>query len=464
MTIRNRLALRFTGLVSAILLLTFVSIYAFCSYFIASDFYRRLDRKANTYGEMLIRHRLDAGLIRQLSQMRKDQLPQQKIMVFDNRDSLVFVSNDEAVQLSITPDRLAAIRQEKQNEFREGIYQLSGIRFIVAGPPGKAGQFVVLASAENVYGNLFLRQLVWALAGLFALIAGLTAFSGWLFAGDALRPMQQIDTRLSHIFPRNRDERLPVNRDDDELSRLSVTINRLLDRVTESFRLQRMFVANVSHELKNPLTQISSQLEVSLLNQRDPAAYRQTIRSVLDDVQNLSTLTRELLQLSQINQEDAPRLLTDTVRIDEIVWDIRQEVQAINPRYGVAVDLGELPDESDQLTVPGNKTLLCTALKNLTENACKFATDGQARISVRFDPRSVTIGIQNDGQPIPAEDLPYIFEPFYRSRQTADQVRGYGVGLSLVERIVRLHGGQIGVTSGAGDPTEFQIVLVHADK
>ena len=180
---------------------------------------------------------------------------------------------------------------------------------------------------------------------------------------------------------------LIVKKDDDEISRLSATINRLLDRVAESFRLQRMFVANVSHELKNPLTQISSQLEVSLLNQREPEAYRQTIRSVLDDVSELATLTHELLQLSQVNQEDAGELLTDAVRMDEIVWDIRDEVTAINSRYQVTIEFGALPDDPDQLAVQGNKTLLATALKNLTENACKFSDDGHALIQVNFQSR-----------------------------------------------------------------------------
>ena len=82
MTIRNRLSLRFTGLVSSIMLLAFVSIYAFCSYFISSDFYRRLDSKASTVGDMLIQHRLNSPLIQQLSRIRRDQLPNQKISVF----------------------------------------------------------------------------------------------------------------------------------------------------------------------------------------------------------------------------------------------------------------------------------------------------------------------------------------------------------------------------------------------
>ncbi len=401
-------------------------------------------------GDMLIRHRLDAELIHQLNRIRKDQLPNQRIMVFDSRDSLIFRSTN---LLPISADVLKDIRQDKEKDFRQHGFYISGSQYMT-----ESGQFLVIAGAENVYGDVFLWRLLWALAGLFVLIIGITALAGRIFAGDALRPMQQIDQTLSHIFPRNRDERLQVGSENDEISRLSVTINRLLDRVAESFRLQRMFVANVSHELKNPLTQISSQLEVSLLNQRDPEVYKKTIRSVLDDVSELATLTHELLQLSQVNQDDASSLLTDQVRVDETAWDIRDEVNALNPHYNVSVELGDLPDDPDQLTVPGNKTLLCAALKNLTENACKFSDDGRAVVHVSFDPDQITIAVQNNGQPLPAADLPYIFEPFYRSRQTAD-VRGYGVGLALVEQIVRLHRGRINVSSQPNQPTVFTIEL-----
>ncbi|MCY7358103.1 MAG: HAMP domain-containing histidine kinase [Rudanella sp.] len=453
MTIRDRLTLRFAALVSSILLLAFVSIYAFCWYYITSDFYRRLDRKAATTGDMLIRHRLNAELIHQLSRIRRDQLPNQTIMAFDGRDSLIFSageSRSSTIPLSVIGD----IRQSKQKDFRQGSYYLSGSRYMTA-----SGQFVVIASAENTYGDTFLRQLLWALAGLFGLIIGITALAGRLFARDALQPMQQIDQTLGHIFPGNQEERLPVGAESDEISRLSGTINHLLDRVAESFRLQRMFVANVSHELKNPLTQISSQLEVSLLNQREPERYRQIIRSVLDDVTLLATLTHELLQLTQVSQKRATDLLTNTVRLDDLIWDVRDEVMAINPRYRVVVELLNLPDDPDELALPGNKLLLCTALKNLVENACKYADDGQARVAIRFEPNSTVIVIENKGQPIPEADLPYLFEPFYRSRQTADQVRGYGVGLALVDQIVRLHRGQVGVQSGVGLPTIFRIEL-----
>ncbi len=452
MTIRQRLTFRFTGLVSSILLLAFVSIYAFCWYFISSDFYRRLDQRVNMVGDILIRHGLHKSLIQQVSRSGKGQRTNQKLIVFDNQNRVVLETN-KSLSLTIPVSVLTTIRQDERIDFRQESYYLSGSRFTTA-----AGQLVVVASDENTYGDAFLRRLLWALLGLLLLIVGITAFSGWFFAGDSLRPMQQIDRVVNAIFPHNQDERLPITNEDDEINRLSRTINRLLDRVGESFRLQRLFVANVSHELKNPLTQISSQLEVSLLNQRDSDSYRRTIRSVLEDVGKLTTLTHELLQLSKINQDESSDLLTDTVRIDELVWDVRDQVMGLHPQYIVSIELGVLPDDVDQLTIQGNKPLLETALKNLTENACKFSDDGRALVRMQVGPAVTRIQIANAGKPIPADDLPYIFEPFYRSRQRS-AIRGYGVGLSLVRRIVQLHGGQISVTSTINRLTVFTIEL-----
>ncbi|WP_080240372.1 sensor histidine kinase [Spirosoma rigui] len=451
MTIRRRLTIRFTGLVSAILALTFASVYGFCWYYISSDFYHRLDRKAHTYGELYLRQRVEPSLIRQLSRLRKDQLPSQKVTIYDANNVPVFSTNDAV--LGMPPRELDAIGKRDRRDFRWQHLYVSGIRYSVP-----SGNYIVLASAENVYGDVFLRTLLWAFSALFLLIVGIVAFAGRLYAGDALEPMQRIEQQLSAIFPGTLHERLRVGGENDELSRLSATINRLLDRIEESFRLQRMFVANVSHELKNPLTQINSQLEVSLLNRREPEVYQQTIRSVLEDVHDLSALTRELLQLSQVNEADAAVMLRDSIRVDEIIWDVRQEVSAINPRYEVQVDLGELPEDFDQLTITGNLALLRTALKNLTENACKFSTDGRALIAVEFRKETVYIRVENDGAAIPATDLPYIFEPFYRARQTAD-VRGYGVGLSLVQQIVRLHRGRLTVRSAEGESNVFRVEL-----
>lgn len=455
MTIRTRLTLRFTGLVTAIVAVSFACIYWFTAYFITSDFNRRLEKKTKPYGTALVMHGHDHEALKKLSLLHADQLPSQKITIYDSQNTPFFTSND-GLRLGIPVREMAKIRKQVRRLFRWRYFYVAAVRYDTP-----TGQYVVMASAENLYGDDFLRTMRWALIIFFFLIIALVAFSGWLYAGDALQPMKRISKQLNAIFPKNRHKRLPLSKENDEIGRLSVTINQLLDRIDESFRLQRMFVANVSHELKNPLTQMQSQLEVSLLSRREPERYVQTIRSVLDDVGALSALTRALLELSKINEEDADSLLTDKVRMDEVVWDVRDMVKGINPHYQVRVTFDNLPDEDfERLTMTGNASLLRTALKNLTENACKFSPDHTALINVSVGDNSVRIAVQNHGEPIPAQDLPYIFEPFYRSQQTA-LTSGYGIGLSLVERIVRLHRGSLTVESAPEKLTTFVIEFFY---
>jgi len=450
MTIRTRLTLRFTLLVTAILAAAFSFVYWYCWHFLTSEFSHRLERKAYTIGDLLLRKEVDAQLLGELSRLRRDQLPHQRVTVYDGTGQAIFTTND-SVRLAVDADLLAQVRQTDRVTFHQDPYLGVGIRY-----RAPSGDYVVVATAEDSFGKEFLGGMRRMLLLLFGAILALIAVSGWLYTGDALLPMQRIENHLNQIFPRTLSERLVADTT-DEPGRLSATINRLLDRIEKSFVLQRLFVANVSHELRNPLTQISSQLEVLLLRPRQPQEYQRVIRSVIDDVSDLNRLTHELLQLSRGSTEPDAVVLTEVVRLDEILWDVRQDVGAISSQYTVCLEL-HMPDDFELLTVRGNSSLLRTALKNLIENACKFADDGKATVVAHFHPQEVDISIANMGSPIPAGELPFIFQPFFRSRSTAD-VRGYGIGLSLVEQIVRLHQGLIRVCSNPGEPTQVALRL-----
>lgn len=455
MSIRTRLTFRFTLLVTAILAVAFACIYWLSWYFLSSDFNRRLERKAATTGDLLLHRGVNPRLLAELSQFRRDQLPYQQVTVYNSRNEPIYRTGDTA-SLSLKPSVLSRVRKSGRANFRINRSYGFGVLYTT-----QSGQFVVVATARNTTGDEFLSQMTQMMGLLFLVITALVGFSGWLYTGDALLPMQRIENHLNQIFPKTLNERLIADTT-DEPGRLSATINRLLDRIEESFQLQRMFVANVSHELKNPLTQISSQLEVLLLRQRNPDEYERVIRSVLDDVAELTSLTHELLQLSKVSAEDATVLLTESVRIDEVLWDVQQEVTRQHERYAVDVDLETLPEDFERVAVPGNTALLKTALKNLVENACKFSVDGRAMVLAQFEGEGIDITVSNQGEPIAPKDLPYIFQPFYRSQQTAE-VKGYGIGLSLVDRIIRLHGGRLQVKTEE-DPqlTTFLVRLPYS--
>ena len=202
MTIRTRLTLRFTGLVSAIVAVSFATVYGFTWYFITSDFYRRLERKTRPYGSTLVQRGISLPALRKLSLLHTDQLPDQKITIYDRQNIPFFTSND-GIRLGIPAREINKVRSMVRLNFRWRHYYVSGVRYDT-----KTGQYVVLVSADNLYGDDFLRTMLLSLGGLYVLIVGLVAFAGWLYAGDALQPMKRIERQLNAIFPKNREKRL----------------------------------------------------------------------------------------------------------------------------------------------------------------------------------------------------------------------------------------------------------------
>ncbi len=230
-----------------------------------------------------------------------------------------------------------------------------------------------------------------------------------------------------------------------------------MDRVEEGLGLQKMFIGNVSHELQNPLTRISSQLEVSLLKERKPIEYQTTIFSALEDITDLVKLTQNLLKLSRMTA-DNNELLAESVRLDELLFDTKAFVLKNNPNYKIEIVFDALPEEPEHLCVVGNSSLLKIAFTNLVQNACKFSSDNQALISLSATDFYKVIHVEDNGIGIEPQEIEYIFQPFYRSSKTSE-TKGYGIGLSLVDRIIKMHNGKIKVTSELGVGTKFSIIF-----
>ncbi len=150
----------------------------------------------------------------------------------------------------------------------------------------------------------------------------------------------------------------------DEWFYLSDTLNQLLNRLQESFEIQRRFIANASHELSTPLTAISSQLEVSLQKNREAGQYRGTMESVYQDVQYLSKLTQTLLEFAQAS-EDPGGLEIEQIRIDEILMQLPAALHKLNLQYSMVLSFDGLPEKEERLILAGNAELLFSAIKNL---------------------------------------------------------------------------------------------------
>ncbi|KQS26724.1 HAMP domain-containing sensor histidine kinase [Dyadobacter sp. Leaf189] len=457
MQIRTRLTVQFSLLVSGILLITFLAIYYFSYDNVTKDFYARLGSKAKSQAELLLKvPQVNIEVLKALDETNRDLIYDENTFIFDEENRLIYsnLSSPQTKALHVSDYWLDEIRKSGQIRYTDGDYKVVGLYYKY--PFNRA---VVMLGAKDLYGEANLSNLSTLLTVLFFIVTFIVAIVGWVFSKRALRPISKVMNSVERILPQNLDTRLEVPNQKDEIGRLTTTFNKLLDRIETAFQMQKIFVANVSHELKNPLTKIRSQLEVSMLKERNAAEYQVTILSVLEDIQELAQLSNTLLELAKVSEHQR-ELLTEVVRVDELLLDCRLNLAEANPAYNIILNFDELPEDDTWLEVTGNSTLLKTAFLNLMDNACKFSDNHAVHINLQPSKEQLTIGFTDQGKGIPKEDQSLVFQPFFRSDNTAN-IKGYGIGLSLVERIVKLHNGTITIQPNEPKGTTFRIKLSH---
>ena len=288
------------------------------------------------------------------------------------------------------------------------------------------------------------------------LMAMIVCLAGWFFAGKSLTPIQKIIKSVDKIGGASQlDLRLDEGNQTDEIAQLAQRFNKMLDRLEKAFRLQRSFVSHASHELRTPLTAITGQIQVSLLANDNPQELKLMIQSVLEDVQQLNRLTNNLLDITSIDSDDSQTNFKQ-INVAEIAFQVRNILLKKNAKNQAIIQLDEQSDTFPE--VRGNEALLYTAFLNLMENGIKFSENQLVKVSFKVNPKEILITFQNGGSIIPINELSAIFESFRRG-SNARNTKGYGVGLSLTQKIINLHKGKISVQSSENEGTTFTVIL-----
>jgi signal transduction histidine kinase len=231
----------------------------------------------------------------------------------------------------------------------------------------------------------------------------------------------------------------------------------MLDRIEEAFKLQKSFVSNASHELRTPLTAITGQIEVSLMNKRSQQEYEAVLTSILEDTRSLNKLTNGLLELTHANMDIAGVKLIN-VRIDELLWQVKNDVIKHNPNYKINIQVSNLPEDESKLIMLGSEPLLKTAFSNVIENACKFSFGKEVNISFSVNDNAIELNVKDHGIGISQTDIEKIFQPFYRGGN-AKKYFGHGLGLSLAQKIIHLHKGLLSIDSEINNYTVVKITF-----
>ena len=452
MEIRRKLLYQFIGIVAMILVFVSLSVYFLFAEGRKQEFYERLGSKAKMVAQMLIDiDEIDAELLKKIEKNNPVSLQNEKIIIFDYQDKIVY-STDENDFLKITPAMISEVRLKDEIHLNQMDYEILGQFY-----SGKFDRYVVFAAAQDIYGLRKLSRLRIILLIVFIISLFFVYFSGKIFVSRALTPISRIMAQVGAIGEANLNARISEGNGKDELSQLAQTFNKMLDRIESAFKTQKYFIANASHELRTPLTVITGHMEVILMKARKNEEYRKTIISVLGNIKNLNNISNRLLQLAQASSE-LPETDFKPVRLDEILWQARQDVVKINRDYQINISLSEAIDDENKLQVKGNEQLLRTAICNIMDNGCKYSDDHTTEVMVNNKNSSIIISFTDKGIGISREDLQMIFEPFYRA-ENAIGTKGHGIGLSLVEKIINLHKGKVSVDSELMKGSTFTVTL-----
>ncbi len=364
-----------------------------------------------------------------------------QVQVVDSRRRVLAASvgSDRAVPL-LGPAELEAAR-DRRPRFLDGsrIGERDPLR-VIAWPAGTAGDpltVIAAVSVTSVAGSLRIVEVGLLVGGplLLALFAGIA----WIAVGRALRPVASLRRGAEEITGAGQSRRLPLPDAQDEIHRLGVTLNRMLDRLEEAGRRQRGFVADAAHELRSPLTSMRAQLEVASQHP-DRADWRRLSEGALADTLRLGRMVEDLLALARLDERPAA---TQSRELE--LGEVAREVAGRLPEAGAEVTL----DLDGGARVRGDRQSLDRAVQNLLDNAVRHAAS-RVEVSVACEGGLAVLEVADDGPGIPAADRERVFERFTRLDDARSREHGgAGLGLAIAREIVRAHGGELTAEDGA---------------
>ena len=451
MRIRQKIALFYTGITFFILFSVFGFVYVMTYNNVNDNFFSVLREKAVTFAQMnFAQKNFKKGELNKqdynkiLKNYNRNRQPGDVEVVYNVNDSIDILK----LRKILSKEKITELHKKKRIEFTKNDLLGVGIFY-----EDKDGDFIVITMAENKQGEQMLDNLFKTLLIVLLISEVFVYFIGFFYAAQILNPLVDILKKVNHIRAGNLEMRLIERKGNDELSRLIRMLNQMIERLDATFKSQKSFIANASHELNNPLSAILGEIEITLDRNRSEEEYKKTLERIEEEAERIKTLTQDLLNLAQTDLDISADNL-HPVNLIELLHEIRTLYDKTEYENRIVV----VPEQSIDFCIPtGNAHLLKIALKNILDNACKYSENNtQVVVSLSKEDNQILLSIKDKGIGISEEDLSGIFQPFFRGKNTFSR-KGHGIGLPLADKIISHHRGKIQLTSRLNEGTEVTV-------
>jgi heavy metal sensor kinase len=305
----------------------------------------------------------------------------------------------------------------------------------------------------TLYSSLNILKLILFL--LLPLTVLLTGVIGLFFAQITLRPLSKMISTIHHITAENLNLRLENPKTNDEIHKLADTFNDMLDRLDKSFTSQRRLIEDLSHEIKTPLSIIKGEIEVARKKIRTTREYEEILESNLEEINRIIIIAENLLLISRFESK-VVKLNPQQIILNNLLSDIINDIRIIALEKNIKIDLSM----QKNVIINCDQNQIKSLFLNLIDNAIKYTDkNGIIKFSLTKVNNFAKIEITDSGIGIPEDDLPYIFDRFYRTLRSNNKEKGFGLGLSIAKSIVDMHHGKIQVSSKYNKGTTVTIQL-----
>lgn len=304
---------------------------------------------------------------------------------------------------------------------------------------------------NDVLQNLFSIYLV-----LIPIVLAISVFGGYFLAKQSLRPVEEITQTARKITATNLRERIRVRNPEDEIGRLTDTLNSMIGRLEASFEQVQQFSLDASHELRTPLTIMRGEIELALRGNKKGSSYKKTLASLLEEVLRMTSIIEGLILLAKADSGNV-KLDRKPTHLDSLVSEIKEDAEILAEQKKISVSLSRL----DETTVLGDAVRLRQLMLNLVDNAIKYTPEGgKVTLSLLSANGHANFTVEDTGIGIPEEDLKKIFDRFYRVDKSRSRLPdGLGLGLAISKWVAEAHGGRLIAESKVGSGSKFSVIL-----